>query len=964
VACARVQRVVIPLVKHPLALRSSWPYLLVAVALLIFSGGWLFGDLLLDGPGNSIYVRWALEHLRHDQSIPYWMPEMWLGFPVWALAPPLATFTLVPVAQFLGADRAVQLASLAAQIVGGWGALRLARDLWGPGAAATAAGLFFALSPLMITTVTLGAEPSSWVIASAPWLVLALRRAFRTRATGPVIASGLVAGFAVAFQAEHAYGLLALAACVTLVELARAHRGENQGIGVACIVRRATAVVLIAAGVLAHWVLPFWSLSSSFLLTPSALVRQTLDRGLGAQLGQRPGAFLLRSSGPRHANFGTDFVGEGWFYVGVVLTAVTVVTVSLLPRHDRDGTLTAVLVASLLCIWTSTGSVALAQGSLGRGRTMLAIAVIGAVAGVLGATFIGHLLRGTRLYPAAMLGLVVLLFVIPYLRPFQLMQEFLPFADSLRFPRLYPFAVLGLALGAAFPVAILQARLNHSFEWRDQRIVWAATAALVLVFLVDVLPYRHTYRLRRETAPAAFDELYQALRDLPDDRRASTLDFGDPHAVAQLLSFGHSASVGWPHPLASRQAWRITGEANFWPAGYRWQAHALTATALSSADVRDPKERYRLLRTTVTRNPLEGQPVRAYDHVVSVEGHEVAAELATSLSLRQIGTLRAPYEANPDGISRVAEVGPDACKGKTLGPVGGEVAGACSKHRWLGALEGLSFQGGAETTVGATFEGGPEPLRAVSVWTATASDRYRLDLHELSADGRTVGPLLATAQQVPTGPEEAGLARFAFSPPLDVRSKQLVWLLTCPGCVNPPAPLVVASDAARGEGNLVVNDQLNRRRVAAFSLDYGGLPALPPSATTLTVTRRDPGRVTIRTSGARSSLVVLAEARFPGWEARVDGRPRPVVEADSALVGVIVPAGSHTVELRYRRPAAADIGLVLSLGTIVICAALLWRERTSPARRPPVMGARPGRAGPRRDERSQPIARPRSPLPG
>ncbi|MCC6189257.1 MAG: YfhO family protein, partial [Anaerolineales bacterium] len=64
----------------------------------------------------------------------------------------------------------------------------------------------------------------------------------------------------------------------------------------------------------------------------------------------------------------------------------------------------------------------------------------------------------------------------------------------------------------------------------------------------------------------------------------------------------------------------------------------------------------------------------------------------------------------------------------------------------------------------------------------------------------------------------------------------------------------------------------------------------------------EPGRLRLTTASEAAGLLVVSEAYFPGWQARVDGAPAPVLPADGALLAVTVPAGSHTVELTYRPP--------------------------------------------------------------
>jgi len=84
-------------------------------------------------------------------------------------------------------------------------------------------------------------------------------------------------------------------------------------------------------------------------------------------------------------------------------------------------------------------------------------------------------------------------------------------------------------------------------------------------------------------------------------------------------------------------------------------------------------------------------------------------------------------------------------------------------------------------------------------------------------------------------------------------------------------------------------------------------------------------RIQARTNAACAGMVVFGEPDFPGWQARVDGRPAPLYAPFGALRGVAVPAGSHAVELRYR-PLPALAGAALSALGLAICLALArWR---------------------------------------
>ncbi|MBV8200650.1 MAG: YfhO family protein, partial [Acidobacteria bacterium] len=84
----------------------------------------------------------------------------------------------------------------------------------------------------------------------------------------------------------------------------------------------------------------------------------------------------------------------------------------------------------------------------------------------------------------------------------------------------------------------------------------------------------------------------------------------------------------------------------------------------------------------------------------------------------------------------------------------------------------------------------------------------------------------------------------------------------------------------------------------------------------LAVLRREPGRWEIAWSSARPRLLVVAETWDRGWQARVDGQPRPVETVGGSLLGVRLGPGAGRVELRYRPPG-------LLAGSAVSAAALL-----------------------------------------
>ena len=71
------------------------------------------------------------------------------------------------------------------------------------------------------------------------------------------------------------------------------------------------------------------------------------------------------------------------------------------------------------------------------------------------------------------------------------------------------------------------------------------------------------------------------------------------------------------------------------------------------------------------------------------------------------------------------------------------------------------------------------------------------------------------------------------------------------------------------------------------------------SADRASVTGYGADRIRLETSTGAPGLLVLSEVYYPAWKAYVDGRPVTVYPTDHLLRSVPVPAGEHTIELRY-----------------------------------------------------------------
>jgi hypothetical protein len=110
------------------------------------------------------------------------------------------------------------------------------------------------------------------------------------------------------------------------------------------------------------------------------------------------------------------------------------------------------------------------------------------------------------------------------------------------------------------------------------------------------------------------------------------------------------------------------------------------------------------------------------------------------------------------------------------------------------------------------------------------------------------------------------------------------------------------------------------------SLELDGQPAQGSVAWLV----HSPNELRLSVTTERPALLVVADNWFPAWLATVDGEAAPVLRAYHTLRAVPVPAGTHTVEMRYRSGTVRR-SLWVSLTLLVALTGLmglhLWRER-------------------------------------
>ena len=73
-----------------------------------------------------------------------------------------------------------------------------------------------------------------------------------------------------------------------------------------------------------------------------------------------------------------------------------------------------------------------------------------------------------------------------------------------------------------------------------------------------------------------------------------------------------------------------------------------------------------------------------------------------------------------------------------------------------------------------------------------------------------------------------------------------------------------------------------------------------------------PNKLTYRYSAAEERFAVFSEIWYPGWTAQLeDGTPIDLLRADYTLRGALLPAGEHSLVMRFA-PESYRIGSMIS----------------------------------------------------
>jgi hypothetical protein len=118
------------------------------------------------------------------------------------------------------------------------------------------------------------------------------------------------------------------------------------------------------------------------------------------------------------------------------------------------------------------------------------------------------------------------------------------------------------------------------------------------------------------------------------------------------------------------------------------------------------------------------------------------------------------------------------------------------------------------------------------------------------------------------------------------------------------------------------------RNLADPGVAYIAADPFVPASGSVTRIRETANTATIDVVAAGNAFLVASVTGHRYWSATVDGRPAPLIATNLAYQGLVVPAGAHTIEMRYRNPLI-PIGAAITLLSLAALASVAWFRRAS-----------------------------------
>jgi uncharacterized membrane protein YfhO len=116
------------------------------------------------------------------------------------------------------------------------------------------------------------------------------------------------------------------------------------------------------------------------------------------------------------------------------------------------------------------------------------------------------------------------------------------------------------------------------------------------------------------------------------------------------------------------------------------------------------------------------------------------------------------------------------------------------------------------------------------------------------------------------------------------------------------------------------------------------LPGPSPVKAKVTAATDDSYDIALDQAAPAGSALVVSENYYPGWRAIVDGKAAPVARTNFNLIGIALPTGARTVQLKFT-DEAYEKGKVLTLACLAGALLLLVGGVVADRRRPTPVAA-------------------------
>ena len=108
---------------------------------------------------------------------------------------------------------------------------------------------------------------------------------------------------------------------------------------------------------------------------------------------------------------------------------------------------------------------------------------------------------------------------------------------------------------------------------------------------------------------------------------------------------------------------------------------------------------------------------------------------------------------------------------------------------------------------------------------------------------------------------------------------------------------------------------------------FVGMPSFVPAGGSVKRLRETANTATIEVESQGRGFLVMSVTPHKYWRITIDGKESPAVVTNIGYQGVVVPGGTHTVQMRYRNPLAANGGKVSITAIVLLLAAALRSDR-------------------------------------